>query len=64
MNVNYITKDIESASQKMQEQQTIVNQLDALRAETQKLEAIYQQKFSNFAELEKCWGRPTCLPQP
>jgi type I restriction enzyme S subunit len=35
------------------EQQTIVRQLDALRAETQKLEAIYQQKLLNLEELKK-----------
>ncbi|HRN46662.1 MAG TPA: restriction endonuclease subunit S [Niabella sp.] len=35
------------------EQQTIVHQLDALRAETQKLEAIYQQKIANLEELKK-----------
>lgn len=34
-------------------QQTIVRQLDALRAETQKLEAIYQQKRLNLEELKK-----------
>ncbi|SHJ06644.1 type I restriction enzyme, S subunit [Tangfeifania diversioriginum] len=35
------------------EQQNIVRQLDALRAETQKLEAIYQQKLLNLEELKK-----------
>lgn len=35
------------------EQQTIVRQLDALRTETQKLEAIYQQKLLNLEELKK-----------
>jgi len=34
-------------------QQTIVRQLDALRAETQKLETIYQQKLLNLEELKK-----------
>lgn len=34
-------------------QQTIVRQLDALRAETQKLEAIYQQKLADLDELKK-----------
>lgn len=34
-------------------QQTIVRQIDALRAETQKLEAIYQQKLLNLEELKK-----------
>lgn len=37
----------------IEEQQTIVRQLDALRAETQKLEAIYQQKLLNLEELKK-----------
>ena len=35
------------------EQQTIVRQLDALRAETQKLEAVYQKKLDNLDELKK-----------
>lgn len=38
---------------KYKEQQTIVRQLDALRAETQKLETIYQQKLLNLEELKK-----------
>lgn len=36
-----------------EDQQTIVRQLDALRAQTQKLEAIYQQKLLNLEELKK-----------
>ena len=36
-----------------QEQQAIVRQLDALRAETQKMEAVYQQKIANLEELKK-----------
>ncbi|WP_194976373.1 restriction endonuclease subunit S [Aquiflexum lacus] len=35
------------------EQQTIVHQLDALRDETQKLEAIYQKKLDDLEELKK-----------
>jgi len=35
------------------EQETIVHQLDALRAETQKLETIYQKKIANLEELKK-----------
>lgn len=35
------------------EQQSIVRQLDVLRAETQKLETIYQQKLLNLEELKK-----------
>lgn len=34
-------------------QQTIVHQLDALRAETQKLEAVYQKKLNDLEELKK-----------
>lgn len=37
----------------LKDQQTIVRQLDALRAETQKLEAVYQQKIADLEELEK-----------
>ncbi len=37
----------------LSEQKTIVRQLDALRAETQKLEAIYTQKLSDLEELKK-----------
>jgi type I restriction enzyme S subunit len=35
------------------EQQTIVHQLDALRAETQRLESIYRDKLLNLEELKK-----------
>ncbi len=35
------------------EQQTIVRQLDALRAETQKLEAVYHKKLEDLEELKK-----------
>jgi len=34
-------------------QQTIVRKLDALRAETQKLEAVYQKKIADLEELKK-----------
>lgn len=37
----------------LQTQQTIVRQLDALRAETQKLEAVYQKKIADLEELKK-----------
>lgn len=37
----------------IKEQQTIVHQLDALRAETQKLEAVYQRKMDDLEELKK-----------
>ena len=37
----------------LEEQQTIVRQLDALRVETQKLEAVYQQKVADLVELKK-----------
>ena len=36
-----------------QEQQAIVRQLDALRAETQKMEDVYQQKLKYFEELKR-----------
>jgi type I restriction enzyme S subunit len=36
-----------------EEQQTIVRQLDALRAETQKLGAVYQKKIDDLEELKK-----------
>ena len=39
--------------QSIDEQQTIVRQLDALRAETQKLEAVYQKKLDDLEELKK-----------
>jgi len=35
------------------DQQLIVRQLDALRAETQKLEAVYQKKIADLEELKK-----------
>jgi type I restriction enzyme, S subunit len=37
----------------LQVQQTIVRQLDALRVETQKLEAVYQKKIADLEELKK-----------
>ncbi len=37
----------------IKEQESIVNKLDALRAETKKLEAIYQQKINDLEELKK-----------
>ncbi len=37
----------------LEEQQTIVSQLDALRVETQKLEAVYQKKIADLEELKK-----------
>jgi type I restriction enzyme S subunit len=37
----------------IQKQQTIVRQLDDLRAETQKLEAVYQKKITDLEELKK-----------
>ncbi|MFW6351043.1 MAG: restriction endonuclease subunit S [Bacteroidota bacterium] len=38
---------------KYEDQQTIVRQLDALRAKTQKLEAVYQKKIDDLEELKK-----------
>ena len=40
-------------SSSVKEQQTIVSQLDALSAETQKLEAIYKKKLADLEELKK-----------
>jgi type I restriction enzyme S subunit len=37
----------------IEQQQTIVGQLDALRVETQKLEAVYEQKLTDLEELKK-----------
>ncbi|OGU55971.1 MAG: hypothetical protein A2X64_08855 [Ignavibacteria bacterium GWF2_33_9] len=37
----------------LKEQQSIVSKLDALRAETQKLEAVYQKKIKDLEELKK-----------
>lgn len=37
----------------LNEQKTIVRKLDALRAETQKLEAVYQKKIADMEELKK-----------
>ena len=37
----------------LEEQQSIVQQLDALRTETQKLEAVYQKKIADLEELKK-----------
>lgn len=45
--------DFEFRKPSLNEQQTIVRQLDALRAETKRLEAIYQQKLLNLEELKK-----------
>jgi type I restriction enzyme S subunit len=38
---------------KLKEQETIVQKLDALSAQTKRLEAIYQQKIDNLEELKK-----------
>jgi type I restriction enzyme S subunit len=48
-----LLKKIEISFPSFQEQQTIVLQLDALRAETQRLEAVYQQKLADLEELKK-----------
>ncbi|RTK95262.1 MAG: hypothetical protein EKK64_07195 [Neisseriaceae bacterium] len=42
-----------SYPQSLEEQQTIVRQLDAMRTETQRLEEIYQQKIIELDELKK-----------
>jgi type I restriction enzyme S subunit len=48
-----VLSDIYIPLPSLKEQQTIVRQLDALRAETQKLEVIYTQKLSDLEELKK-----------
>lgn len=48
-----IVKNFRFPNIPLKEQQTIVRQLDALRAETQKLEAVYQQKMDDLEELKK-----------
>jgi type I restriction enzyme S subunit len=37
----------------LEEQQTIVRQLDAIQSESQKLEAIFQKKIDDLEELKK-----------
>jgi hypothetical protein len=39
--------------EELNNQQTIVRQLDALRSETQKLEAVYNKKIADLGELKK-----------
>lgn len=46
-------RKIETPYPQIEEQQAIVRQLDALRAETQKLEAVYQKKMDDLEELKK-----------
>ena len=48
-----VIKDLVIPVPSLEEQQTIVRQLDALRAETQKLEAVYQKKLDDLEELKK-----------
>ncbi len=48
-----ILSDLDINLPPLETQQTIVRQLDALRAETQKLEAVYQKKIANLEELKK-----------
>ena len=48
-----ILKNILIPLPSIEEQQSIVNKIDTLRAETQKLEAIYQKKLDSLEELKK-----------
>ncbi len=48
-----LIKDIPFPIISINEQQTIVQKLDTLSAETKKLEAIYQQKINDLEELKK-----------
>jgi len=50
---DWIENYLFSFPKSLKEQQTIVRQLDALRAETQKLEAVYQKKIDDLEELKK-----------
>lgn len=50
---DWIENYLISFPKSLKEQQTIVRQLDALRAETQKLEAVYQKKLDDLEELKK-----------
>jgi len=46
-------RKIQSAYPLLETQKTIVQKLDALNAETKKLESIYQQKINDLEELKK-----------
>ncbi len=46
-------KNLPIPSPSLKEQQIIVQKLEALNAETKKLEAIYQQKINDLEELKK-----------
>ena len=52
-NGNALKQVVFTFPKSLAEQQTIVRQLDALRAETQKLEAVYQKKIADLEELKK-----------
>ena len=55
MQPNLSIKDLENLpipSPPIDEQQAIVNELEALATETQRLEAIYQQKLIDLADLK------------
>jgi type I restriction enzyme S subunit len=45
----------------MEEQQSIVQQLNVIQAETQKLEAIYQSKIADLEELKKSMLQKTFI---
>jgi len=53
LHLQEIREVIISFPQSKEEQQAIVQKLDALSAETKKLEAIYQTKINNLEELKK-----------
>jgi type I restriction enzyme S subunit len=52
INTNYLN-NLPITFPSLKAQQAIVRQLDALRAETQKLEAVYQKKIDDLEELKK-----------
>ncbi len=50
---DWIENYLISFPKSLKEQQSIVQKLDTLSAETKKLEAIYQQKLHDLEELKK-----------
>ena len=52
-NGNALKQVVFTFPKSIKDQQTIVRQLDALRTETKKLEAVYQKKIADLEELKK-----------
>jgi type I restriction enzyme S subunit len=53
LNRNNVHSEKARFPKKIEEQKTIVQKLDTLQAETQKSEAVYQQKIDDLEELKK-----------